>query len=135
MPELGIARIKAKIDTGARTSALHAYYLEPYTENGTRMVRFGIHPRQREAKTQIHCSAEVIDERRVTDSGGHPELRLVIETPVVIGRVRRNIEITLTNRDTMKFRMLLGRTAMRRVFNVDPSRSYVAGEPRVKGEG
>jgi hypothetical protein len=134
LPELGIARIKAKIDTGARTSALHAFYLEPYTDKGIRMVRFGIHPLQRDTETEKHCTAVVSDERRVTDSGGHPERRLVIETPVVIGEVRRSVEITLTNRDTMNFRMLLGRTAMRKVFRVDPALSYAAGEPRIKSE-
>lgn len=135
LPELGIDCIKAKVDTGARTSALHAYYVEPYSEKGVRKVRFGIHPVQRNIKIEKQCVADVLDERRVTDSGGHPEFRLVIETLLVVGAIRRRIEITLTNRDTMNFRMLLGRTAMRNLFQVDPARSYVAGEPKVDGEG
>ena len=129
LPALRIAKIKAKIDSGARTSALHAYYMEETTENGRRCVRFGIHPNQRDSRTRIHCRAEVLDERDVTDSGGHQERRLVILTPVVLGDRCWPIEITLTNRDTMRFRMLLGRAAIRRRYLIDPSASYRAGKP------
>lgn len=125
LPELGIPRIKAKIDTGARTSALHAFAVEPFKENGISRVRFQIHPRQKDNDTIIVCEADVSDERTVTDSGGHKELRYVIKTPIVLGKLRWVIELTLTNRDTMGFRMLLGRTAMHHRLTVDPSRSFL----------
>jgi hypothetical protein len=125
LPDLGIPRIKAKIDTGARTSALHAFALEPFKENGKSRIRFQIHPRQRDDQTIITCEADVCDERTVTDSGGHKELRYVIKTPIVLGKLRWMIEITLTNRDTMGFRMLLGRTAMHHRLTVNPSRSFL----------
>ncbi|MEJ2620167.1 MAG: ATP-dependent zinc protease [Candidatus Thiodiazotropha sp.] len=130
LPELGIQAIKAKIDTGARTSALHAFSVESYQENGTQMVRFGIHPLQKNTDFEQWCSAKVIDEREVCDSGGHREIRYVIHTPVKLGTCKVDIEITLTNRDTMKFRMLLGRTAIAGNFRVDPEASYLMGKPR-----
>lgn len=124
LPDLGIARIKAKVDTGARTSALHAYFVEPYKDKGMQRVRFGIHPIQGDNETSIICSANVLDQRTVTDSGGHKETRYVIETMLQIGATNRVIEMTLTNRDTMKFRMLLGRTALSGQFSVNPELSY-----------
>mgnify|MGYP000465870789 FL=1 len=131
LPDLGINNIKAKVDTGARTSALHAYFVEPYHKGEEHRVRFGIHPHQGDNDTEILCDARVIEERKITDSGGHVEFRFVIETTVVIGTIRRNIEMTLTNRDTMKFRMLLGRTALNGVFCVDPESSYLLGDSPV----
>lgn len=127
LPDLGISKIKAKVDTGARTSALHAFFVEPYKENGTQRVRFGIHPIQGDIETSIVCSAPVLDQREVADSGGHLETRYIIETIAKIGSSSRKIEISLTNRDTMKFRMLLGRTALVGQFNVNPELSYCCG--------
>lgn len=132
LPDLGIPYIKAKIDTGARTSALHAYFVEPYYKDKVKHVRFGIHPHQRDSETAIVCDAIVLEERKVTDSGGHVENRFVIETIITIGDISEKIEITLTNRDTMKFRMLLGRTALNSAFCVNPSASYLFGKPHTQ---
>jgi hypothetical protein len=129
LPELGIQNIKAKIDTGARTSALHAFSVENYQDNGVMMVRFGMHPLQKNMDFEQWCTAKVVDEREVTDSGGHRETRYVIRTPVKLGNHEWDIEVTLTNRDTMKFRMLLGRTAIAGDFSVTPDASYLFGKP------
>jgi hypothetical protein len=127
LPELSIARIKAKVDTGARTSALHAFYVERFNSGGQEMVRFRIHPKQHNNRVVQECVVPLLDERDVTDSGGHLEKRLVISTIARLGVNEWPIELTLTNRDTMKFRMLLGRTAMKGRFTVDPSRSFLIG--------
>lgn len=130
LPNLGIDQIKAKVDTGARTSALHAFSVEPYTEGGVQRVSFRMHPRQRNNDTVLACSAEVIDQRLVTDSGGHQEERWVIATTLAIGPYSWPIEATLTARDNMKFRMLLGRTAMTGRVVVNPAASYLVGKKR-----
>ena len=129
-PDLGIFQIKAKVDTGARTSCLHAYYVEPFERDGTPWVRFGIHPHQNDTNEEVHCEAPVKDRRTVRDSGGHEEFRYVIETLISIGEERRLAEVTLTDRDTMKFRVLLGRTAIRGQYLVDSGRSYLQGKRR-----
>ncbi len=129
LPELGIDRIKVKVDTGARTSALHAFEVEEYFEDGVMMVRFAMHPLQKRQDIVINCRAPVVDERLVCDSGGHRERRYVIRTPVQLGAHQWPIEITLTNRDTMLFRMLLGRTALAGRFLVQADASYLLGHP------
>jgi hypothetical protein len=129
LPDLDIPRIKVKVDTGARTSALHAFYVRVFHDAGRLRVRFGVHPFQGRIDIERHCVADVLRQREVMDSGGHRELRVFISTRVVIGATAFPIEVTLTDRDTMRFRMLLGRTALRGRFVVDPLRSYVAGRP------
>lgn len=127
LPELGVDAIKAKLDTGARTSSLHAFDLIRFERDGRPMVRFEVHPRQRSAVGAVEIEAEMVDERWVRNSGGLRELRPVIETDVEIGDDRWTIELTLSRRDEMGFRMLLGRQALRPRALVDPGRSFRAG--------
>lgn len=131
LPELGIQQIKAKIDTGARTSALHAFALQPFKEGDKNKIRFEIHPLQHNTDVVSTCVADIIDLRWVTDSGGHREERFVIQTPVILGGQTWPIEITLTERDTMLFRMLLGRSAIRKRFIVNPGRSFITTKSKV----
>ena len=132
LPDLKIDHIKAKIDTGARTSALHAYFVEPFLKSGRRWVRFGVHPYQQDNRTQRICEVAVTDVRWVTDSGGHREKRYVITTDLELGDSRFPVELTLTNRDTMRFRMLLGRTAIADNFLVDSGSTMQMGRPSSK---
>jgi hypothetical protein len=125
LPQLGINRIKAKVDTGARTSALHAFDLN-YVESpeGT-MVQFEIHPLQRDTSLTVAAIAPLLEMRHIRNSGGQAQERPVIMTTVSLGECPWEIELTLTNRDVMGFRLLLGREAMRRRFLVDPAGSYL----------
>ncbi len=128
LPSLGVSSIKAKVDTGARTSALHAFNIEAYSDGPIEKVRFDIYPNHKDLKTVATCTSEVVDNRRVTDSGGHSQDRWVILVDVKLGASTWPIEVTLTSRDDMRFRMLLGRTAISKRAVVDPSRSYVTGK-------
>ena len=125
LPELGGPRMKAKVDTGARSSALHAFDLEVFEREGRSVVRFAVHPFQRSARGERVVEHELHDWRWVRSSTGHRTLRPVIVTEVELAGDRWPIELTLVGRDNMGFRMLLGRSAIRRRFLIDPGRSYL----------
>lgn len=124
LPELGISAIKAKIDTGARTSSLHAYDVERYRTGGEDRVRFWVHPLQRQTKTAVEADVPLLECRQVRSSSGHLTLRPVIETRVQLLDREWTIELTLADRDQMGFRMLIGRQAIRYRFLVDAGASY-----------
>ncbi len=128
-PTLGIPTIKARVDSGAKTSALHAINIVPFAKDGESWVKFDINPIQNNVRTIIHCEAKLIDKRIVKSSSGNREQRFVIASELEIGGQIWIIEITLTNRDSMGFRMLLGREAMSGRVLVDPSQSFLLGEP------
>ncbi len=127
-PELGIPSIKARVDSGAKTSALHAKNIAPFIKEGQNWVRFDINPIQNNVKTIIHCEAPLVDKRVVKSSSGFREQRYVIQTALEIGNSKWVIEMTLTNRDSMGFRMLLGREAMSGRVLVDPEQQYLLGQ-------
>ena len=126
LPALGITRIKAKVDTGARTAALHAWRVERFERDGESWVRFEVYPVQRDNRSRAACEARLVGVKAVRNSGGQLEHRCVIITDVTLGKKSWPIEVTLTNRDQMGFRMLLGRASVRGRFVVDPSTSYRA---------
>ncbi len=137
LPDLGLPAIKAKVDTGAKTSALHAFQIKRLKKNRKDWVKFLIHPLQYDLTLVVECEAVLFDQRQVTDSGGHRENRYVIETHLIIGKETKNktrpnlpqddypIEMTLTEREDMRFRMLLGRQGLQAHLLVDPSVSYL----------
>ncbi len=127
-PELGIPAIKARVDSGAKTSALHAINIAPFQKEGIKWVKFDINPIQNNLRTIIHCEALLIDKRMVKSSSGYREQRYVIQTKLKIGNDVWEIEMTLTNRDSMGFRMLLGREAMSGRILVDPEQQYLLGQ-------
>lgn len=128
LPQLGIDRIKAKVDTGARTSALHAFDLEYFKAPQGLMVGFKVHPLQRDTSVTVEAIVPVLEQRQIRNSGGQVQARPVIRTLLVLGQQTWEIELTLTNRDAMGFRMLLGREAVRRRFLVDPGGSYLMSQ-------
>ena len=127
-PDLGIPTIKARVDSGAKTSALHAINITPFIKDGANWVKFDINPIQNNLKTILHCEAPLVDKRIVKSSSGFREQRFVIQTTLDIGNASWLIEMTLTNRDSMGFRMLLGREAMSGRVLVDPEQIYLLGQ-------
>ena len=125
LPDLCATRIKVKVDTGARSSCLHAFNVDVVEENGQQIVYFDIHPIQNSTNKTVRVSSLLIEYRTIRSSSGHEELRPVIRTHASFGETTWPIEITLTNRDQMGFRMLLGRRAMAHRFIVDPAKSFV----------
>ncbi len=135
LADLGVAAIKAKIDTGARTSVLHAFAIEPFRRTGALWVRFEVQPMQRSGTLRIKCEAPAIDQRAVRNSGGQVERRYIIETHVALGDRSWPIELALANRDQMGFRMLIGRTALEGRVMIEPGRSFLAGQKPRRSAG
>ncbi|TXH69289.1 MAG: ATP-dependent zinc protease [Thiothrix sp.] len=133
LPDLGIPAIKAKIDTGAKTSTLHAQQIEVFQYNNRDFLRFNLQPIRRYPQLILNCQAPIFDQRFITDSGGHRELRYVIQALISIADRTWPIEITLTNRTSMQFRMLLGRSALQQGgLHIHPQNSYVCGKKTIK---
>jgi len=128
LPALGVTQIKAKLDTGARTSALHAFDMETFWRDEELWVRFSVHPFQRDDKKVIACESAVVGIRTVTNPGGRRQKRLLIRTDMMLGDETWPIDLSLTDRDEMGFRLLIGRTAMHGNLIVDPDRSYRVGK-------
>jgi hypothetical protein len=128
LPEIGITAMQCKVDTGAKTSALHAFKVDSFESNGQLWVRFSVHLDEMDLSKIQACEAKVVDKRSVTDSSGNISDRFFIETTLEIGESHYPIQVSLTDRDTMKFNMLLGRSALRKGhFIVDSSKSYLQG--------
>jgi hypothetical protein len=128
LPELAVQHIKAKVDTGARTSSLHAFNLREVEKDGVTHISFTIHPEQGTSHPSVLAEAPLLAYRKVRDSGGKVELRPVVKTTVRLMNADWPMELTLTRRDAMGFRMLLGRQAIRNRFVVDPGRSFLGGK-------
>lgn len=131
LPELGIDRVKVKVDTGARTSALHAQAITSTLIDDEEWVAFKLHPLQDNTQVEVDCRARVTGHRVVRDSGGHEQTRVVIETLIQLGDDEWPIEMTLTNRENMGFRMLLGRNAIVNRHYVDPSQAFILTMPEI----
>ena len=133
LPSLGVGAIKAKIDTGAKTSAIHAWRVHHFEDRGVEHVRFFLHPEQRNDVDEIECVVPLVGTRVVTSSNGSKQRRFVIGVDLEMGGQRYPIEVTLTNRDTMGFRMLIGREALNGRWLVDPAKSYLTRVQPGKG--
>ena len=127
-PELGVPAIKARVDSGATTSSIHAFNIQPFKRHGESWVSFEIHPLQGNRRTTLKCESRVVDRRMIRSSSGITEKRYVISTPLSLGYRVWDIELTLANRDSMGFRMLLGRQAMSDRILVDPAATFFHGE-------
>ncbi len=132
LPRLGIKSIKVKVDTGAKTSALHAENIKEFKKGSTTYVRFHVHPRSKSKKQVLKVEALLLGYRMVRSSSGHESLRPVISTLLQIGKEKWKIEVTLVNRDIMGVRMLLGRAAIRHRFIVDPAHAYLTSPQKKK---
>lgn len=132
LPDFGVKSIKAKVDTGARSSSLHAFDIEDFKRDGADWVRFGVHPIQRKTNRVIMAESPVLEYRSVRRSSGEASIRPVIVTNVKLLGQDWPVELTLAARDEMSFRMLLGREAFRRRFLVDAGLSYLGGRPKRK---
>jgi hypothetical protein len=132
LPDLGIRKIKAKIDTGARSSSLHAFDVRTVERDGKQFAQFKVHPLQRNTKKTVTCEAEILEFRTVKSSSGHSQKRPVILTTIEVLGEEWQIEVTLANRDEMGFRMLLAREAVRGRFLVDAGISFYSGQPKKK---
>ncbi len=130
LPDLAMPAIKVKIDTGAKTSSLHALNIKTFQKGGIGYARFDVHPVQRNTDIVKTCVAVLVDQRNVRSSSGHKEHRCVISTPIILAGQTWDIDITLTDRDAMGLRMLLGREAMKSGIIVDPSASFCHGKIR-----
>ena len=129
LPDLGVPWVKAKLDTGARSSSIHAFDLEPFEHDGDPWVRYSIHPWQRSAEEAVGCESQVIEQRSIRSSSGHTDVRYVVALDISLAGRTVTAEVTLSRRDEMGFRMLVGREALRKGFLVDPHRSYLGGRP------
>ncbi len=129
LPDWSVPWLKAKIDTGARTSALHAFDIETIEHDGERWARFAIHPWQDTSQDEVVIEAPLVDHRAVRSSSGSQGERPVVRTTIELAGRTVSLEVTLTRRDEMGFRMLIGRQALRRAYVVDPARSYLGGRP------
>ena len=125
LPDLNIEQIKVKIDTGAKTSSLHAFDLKPFTNMGSEWLQFDIHPFQYNEAITRTCQCPIVDHRWITSSSGHKQKRFIIETTLTLGEYSTLIEISIANRDEMGFRMLVGRNALKGRILVDPSHSFL----------
>ena len=127
LPDLGLIAIKGKVDTGAKTSSLHAFDIKLVEFRGKTYVHFKVHPAQKSSCIVQTCKALLVDKRQVTDSGGHKQERFVILTTMLMAGIKKKVELTLTNRETMKYRMLIGREALNHLY-IDPTQSYLGGQ-------
>lgn len=133
LPGLGVPAIKAKIDTGAKTSAIHAWDVHHFKKDGVEHVRFNLHPEQRNDTDEIACECPLLDTRVITSSNGMKQRRFVIAVDLEMGDMTYPIELTLTNRDTMGFRMLIGRQALNGRWLVDPALSFATRNKPSRG--
>lgn len=130
LPEQGVPWIKAKLDTGARSSSLHAFGIEEFTRDGAAWVRFEIHPWQRSSEDSVEVELPIHDRRLVRSSSGHAEERCVVLIPIRLHDKTVTAEVTLSRRDEMGFRLLVGREALRQGFLVDSGDSYLGRRPK-----
>lgn len=127
-PELGQFRIKAKIDTGAKTAALHAFRVKTTFRGGVEYAEFYVHPAQKRRLPEIFCSSPVVDRRGIRSSNGVVEQRLIIRTLLRLGEREWPIDVSLADRDAMGFRLLLGRDVFKKKFLIDPKASFLLGK-------